>query len=69
MIYFPNIIIFVLSILDSKRARLEPIPAANLDADDPIEDDVNILFSISVISLTGRKSVNGRYTYWLRLNS
>lgn len=26
----------------SKRPRLEQIPAANLDADDPIDDDVGI---------------------------
>ena len=29
----------------SKRPRLEAIPAANLDADDPIDDDVSIYVS------------------------
>ena len=27
-------------VLDSKRPRLEQLPAANLDADDPVDDEV-----------------------------
>ena len=34
----------------SKRPRLEQIPAANLDADDPLDDeDVSILYRILVV--------------------
>ena len=43
---FEKNLFFILIVDYSKRPRLDQIPAANLDADDPVDDDVSIYLFI-----------------------
>jgi len=40
----------------SKRPRLDQLPAANLDADDPLDDDVSVTFMLICSDAVGKAS-------------